>query len=473
MFKRSSNIFNVTTHFRGSLVLPELKKWIEPESKILDFGCGDGIMADYLIHKLKIKITGTDVLKYLKSNINIPYITSEEFNIMVNSKKNKFDGVLINDVLHHISLENQLMVIKKCLNVSNKIYILEDLPGLRTKLFDFVINKIREPNMKIPLSFRSLNGWEQLLLALPINFEIKKIFTPIWYPFKHAAIRINGKKSSNELVSVIISTYNEEKNIKRCIGSLKSQSYKNIEVIVVDSQKTTDSTSTISKSMGAKVFIYGNERSMQRNFGVSKARGKYILIIDADMVLEDKVVESCVRVIESDEEIKGLIVPEISIGEGYWANCKSLEKNCYIGDPSVEAARFFERKSFIKSGGYNEKMVSGEDWDLSKRVSNQGRISRIYSYIYHHEGSLSLIKDLKKKLYYSKMSDEYISKNISSVKDILNFILRPAYLRNIDKLLKDPLHAIGLIIMKNLEFLVGGFGAILFKRSFWKAIFKF
>lgn len=473
MFKKTSNLFNITTHFRGSLLLPELSKWITPESNILDFGCGDGIMANYLIDNLNIKITGTDVIKYLKTDTKISFIGTEEFETIQLENKIKYDGVLINDVLHHISLDKQKEVISKCLNLSRSLFILEDLPGIRTKFFDYLINKIREPNMKIPLSFRTLQEWEKLLINLPINFEIKKIFTPIWYPFKHAVIKINKSKPLNDLVSVIVSTYNEEKNIEKCIKSLKNQTHKNIEIIIVDSLKTTDSTQKLSKSLGATVFSYGNERSMQRNYGVSKAKGKYVLIIDADMMLENTVVASCLRVICSDSQIKGIIIPEISIGDGYWAKCKSLEKNCYIGDDSIEAARFFTKKSFDNVDGYNVKMVSGEDWDLSKRISRLGRISRIYSHIYHYEGSLSLLTDLKKKLYYSKMSEEYISKNISSFRDVFNFIFRPAYLRNVNKLVSDPVHAVGLLFMKNLEFLVGGFGAILFKRSFWKAILKF
>jgi len=170
------------------------------------------------------------------------------------------------------------------------------------------------------------------------------------------------------LVSVIIATYNEEKNIKTLLESCSDQNYKDLEILVVDSTRTTDKTSHIAKNFGVKVYKFGAERSVQRNYGVSKANGEYVLILDADMKLSASVVSECIN-----SHSEAVVIPEKSYGESYWAKCKALERNSYIGDPQIEAPRFFRKDIFIKAGGYNPQMISGEDWDLRERIKKLGR----------------------------------------------------------------------------------------------------
>lgn len=270
-------------------------------------------------------------------------------------------------------------------------------------------------------------------------------------------------------VSIIIATYNEIRNIEALLISCKSHTYPNMEIVVVDSDRTTDDTATIARKYTSTVYTYGNERSVQRNYGVAKAQGKYVLILDADMIMGKNVVSACVKILESNKNIGAVVIPEKSFGESYWARCKALERNCYMGDPNIEAPRFFRKNNFTKASGYNTKMVSGEDWDLHERIKKLGKIGRIDEFIYHNEGKLSLLGDLKKKIYYSQKSDDYIQNNVSNVKQVLNFIFRPAYFRNWKMLISDPVHLPGFIIMKALEFVVGAV-VIVSKPTFWRKI---
>jgi glycosyltransferase involved in cell wall biosynthesis len=277
------------------------------------------------------------------------------------------------------------------------------------------------------------------------------------------------KKTSQPKVSVIVNTYNEEKAIVKCLSSIRDQSYENIELIVVDSKRTTDKTEDLAKRFTRSIYTYGLERSPQKNYGAKKATGTYLLFIDADMELTKDVVKECVDVALNGAT--AVIIPEKSFGESYWAKCKALERNCYIGDESIEAARFFLSNAFLKVGGYNEGMVSGEDWDLSGKIRKMGgKIGRTKALILHNEGTLSLLKDLKKKFYYSQKADMYISENVSGIKNIFLFLFRPAYFRNWKLLLSDPIHFPGFVVMKLSEFTVGGFGAILLKKNFWKKL---
>ena len=102
------------------------------------------------------------------------------------------------------------------------------------------------------------------------------------------------------MVSVVVTTKNEERNIEHCMKSIKLQSYENIEIIVVDNF-SADKTKEIALKYTNKVYDKGPERSAQRNFGmIDVSNGKYVMFVDADMILSPCLVESCVKEMEED-----------------------------------------------------------------------------------------------------------------------------------------------------------------------------
>jgi len=82
------------------------------------------------------------------------------------------------------------------------------------------------------------------------------------------------------LVSIIITTKNEEANISRCLDSVKLQDFPldSIEIIVVDNN-SSDRTKEIALSYTSNVYNYGPERFAQRNYGIKQARGKFVLYL--------------------------------------------------------------------------------------------------------------------------------------------------------------------------------------------------
>ena len=123
-------------------------------------------------------------------------------------------------------------------------------------------------------------------------------------------------------VSVIVTTRNEEWNIASCLKSVFEQSYQkeNMEVIVVDNN-SGDETKKIAESfrrestlLNLQIFNQGPERSAQRNYGAEKSSGKYIIYLDADMILSPDVISECVGELEKNNKIAALRVPEIIVG---------------------------------------------------------------------------------------------------------------------------------------------------------------
>lgn len=265
---------------------------------------------------------------------------------------------------------------------------------------------------------------------------------------------------SNYTVSIIVPTKNSSRTLEECLISINSQAYKKIELIVVDNY-SDDKTLSIAKKYTRNIYLKGPERSTQRNYGVKKASGKYVMIIDSDMKLSSDVVEKCVNKIKNNDETSGIIIPEESFGKGFWAQCKKLERSFYIGIPYMEAARFFRRKDYLDIGGYNETLVSGEDWDLSQKIEELGKINRIDSYIYHDEGHVSLCKLIKKKFYYAEKFVKYIEKNKAQKKPSQQTSITRRYglfFSNPKKLFNNPLLGIGMLFMKTCEFGFGGAG---------------
>jgi len=91
-------------------------------------------------------------------------------------------------------------------------------------------------------------------------------------------------------LSVVIITLNEERNIARCLKSLRfsKKVFQRIEMIVVDAQ-SQDKTLSVAKKLGAQVFTrewkgYGD----QKNWALAKAHGNWILSLDADEELTSK-----------------------------------------------------------------------------------------------------------------------------------------------------------------------------------------
>jgi glycosyltransferase involved in cell wall biosynthesis len=261
-----------------------------------------------------------------------------------------------------------------------------------------------------------------------------------------------------EIVSVIVPTRNSAGTLGACLQSIRSQSYEPIELVVVDNS-STDETRTIAAAVADRVLKAGPERSAQRNAGARVSTGAYLMFIDSDMVLRPDVVRACVARAAAGAD--AVVIPELSFGDGFWARCKALERSCYHGDETIEAARFFRRQSFFAVGGYDETIPFGpEDWDIHARVRAAGdRIDRADAIIDHDEGKLGFRELVSTKYYYGKATERYIRNHRRLAQRQLT-ILRPAFLRHWRRLAEHPLIAVAMLVMKACELSAGAAGLV-------------
>ncbi len=271
----------------------------------------------------------------------------------------------------------------------------------------------------------------------------------------------------NNKVSIVIPTKNSDMFLENAFKSIKSQTYKDIEVIIVDGQ-STDKTLQLAKKYNALVYQLKVDvpkgtfdAPYRRNYGVKKSKGDYVYYLDADMELEKNVVKEAVGACIKDG-YDAVIIPENSFGSGPWAKAKNLERMCYWGDDSVEAPRFFKKKVWHEVGGLDVGLGGGgDDWDLYQKLLDLNkRVGRTHSMVNHNEGHLKIKKLMKKRFMYGRDSARYISKRPKQGL-ISYFPIRPAYIRNWKLFMTRPKDTCSFIVMRSAEY-IAGFSGIMY-----------
>lgn len=260
------------------------------------------------------------------------------------------------------------------------------------------------------------------------------------------------------LVSIVVPTYNEEKNIKILLESIQKQRYKNIEIIIVD-QSSTDKTVSIAKQYGATTINLPKPKfysppGNNRNIGVKKARGSILLHLDADMKLPNiYFIENFIKLF--DREHQAVIIHETDIAEGFWNKCKAFERSLYW-NTEMESARGVSMKLFKKVGGYEKTISSGEDFYISKKFENYTKLnSSIKVFVYHRTGSITLKRLLEKKYNYGKTARLFLSRIKAYNIYIPNIAITSLkiYLKKWKLLCSKPLQSICLLLLRFFEFI--------------------
>ncbi|AEX20711.1 glycosyl transferase family protein [Vibrio sp. EJY3] len=112
--------------------------------------------------------------------------------------------------------------------------------------------------------------------------------------------------NNDSLVSIVMPTYNSEKTVSESIQSVRSQTYKNWELIIVD-DRSTDNTWKVIQTYADKydnIHVYQNKENLgagaSRNFAIKKAKGRFIAFLDSDdLWMENKLSEQIPFMIEN------------------------------------------------------------------------------------------------------------------------------------------------------------------------------
>ncbi len=177
-----------TLKLRARHIARSIAPYLSQNSRVLDIGCGNGVVTHELRKIFGFAILGTDVAKYLKKDIPFAQMKSAT---QLDFEDGQFDVGLINDVLHHIEYDHQLKLIQEAARVCKSILIFEAKPSQLTFLADKMLNRIHNKEMPIPLTFRRQEEWEKAITAKGLactGKELKKPF--MFYPFQNFLLRV-------------------------------------------------------------------------------------------------------------------------------------------------------------------------------------------------------------------------------------------------------------------------------------------
>ena len=218
-------------------------------------------------------------------------------------------------------------------------------------------------------------------------------------------------------VSIIIPTRDSQRTIGRCLQSIDKQTCREIETLIVDCY-SKDRTLQICRQFNAKVFLLSGERSAAKNYAAKKTSGEFLLFIDSDMELNPKTVEECLKKCTEDN-VHGVIMPEKYVSSGLIGECRGKEKRILSSaNGLVEIPRFIRKEVFLKLGGFDEKLVCGEDFHFFQKFKACGyEVGRIRTELAHFEGSPSLYDVVAKGYHYGRSLPDLMDRTpLSTVK---------------------------------------------------------
>lgn len=222
-----------------------------------------------------------------------------------------------------------------------------------------------------------------------------------------------NKIETNKLVSVTIPTYNSEKTLGKTLESVKNQSYKNIEIILIDSY-SKDKTIEIGKKFGARIISCKGKLLEARIEGAKASKGKYVLLLDSDQILESTVIE---RSVEKMKEFDSLWYYERSFNRNQWLPSlydadRQLVQEYWEPDEDIVLPRFFKRELLLKAySKIPEKYIdicAAQDhivlWHEFKQISKKN--GKIENAVEHMEPD-SLIRLFKKQWRWGKTTKDF------------------------------------------------------------------
>lgn len=304
------------------------------------------------------------------------------------------------------------------------------------------------------------------------------------------------------LISVIVPAYNAQKYVERCVKALLNQTYKNLEIVLVD-DGSKDGTYELCKKMEAlsdKVIACTKPNggaASARNFGLSRIRGEYVAYMDVDdTVLEDYIAYLYQLIKKYDADVAMCDCYKMSTKETMPTNFSEGEVHVFNQTEAV-GSLFYRtgvtgypvlklwKAQIIQNGLFPEDMLYGEDfvyvYEMLKRCSKVVYGEKV-TYIYYQNTdsvnrhtnypqlvhswnvfSQELLQDITEK--YPALEKAVIAKNYILAIDFYNRIDKRNDKENLRKRLREYIKKYGKAVYrdnncKKLNRILGAFGSV-------------
>lgn len=227
---------------------------------------------------------------------------------------------------------------------------------------------------------------------------------------------------NNLFVSVIVPCYNANLTIIETLASVHAQTYEYVECLIVDDGSTDDTVHNVEKYIDDKnnfrlIKINNSGVSNARNTGIRESKGRYILPLDSDDLIDNTFIEKFFNYFNENQDLKLVYSEGLLFGDenGLWNlpvyNFKKMLHYNMVGNSSM-----FLKEDFERVGGYRENMTHGlEDWDFwiaLLSIYDNEQVYKIDEPLFHYRVSnssrrLTLIESMK----FDKMLQNIVFNN--------------------------------------------------------------
>ncbi|WP_343565955.1 glycosyltransferase family A protein [Sphingobacterium sp.] len=209
----------------------------------------------------------------------------------------------------------------------------------------------------------------------------------------------------SHLVSIIIPCYNNADTIRETLDSVYNQSYKNIEVIVVDDGSLDNSGERIRERQiqNPNLILLTQENSgpaAARNYGASISTGHYLVFLDGDDKIHTDYISTCVGCFEQDPTLD-LVYPvtELFENEEGIFNLADFDPQTILTQNCFPIVAMIRKKDFLENGQFDEKLRIAEDWEMwirhTRKFPNVKKIQKTL-FFYRKRATMNSISDLNK-----------------------------------------------------------------------------
>lgn len=232
--------------------------------------------------------------------------------------------------------------------------------------------------------------------------------------------------------SIIIAAYNEKEYIGRLLDSLLIQTYKDFEVILADdgsTDNTRDIAEKYSKKLNLKVLKQNHKGpGAARNLGAKKAKGEFLVILDADMVCDKNTLRDLILPLKAHKDWPGTVHNiELSANpENIWSRCAGRVRKDNKGKEEL-AFRAIRKQLFLKSGGYDSSKGYMDDFTIAPKIGN----AQVVSAVLYHNNPESLREIYKHEKWIGNscpLNSRFFLKNIVLPAIILVLLIGAAIL---------------------------------------------
>jgi glycosyltransferase involved in cell wall biosynthesis len=183
---------------------------------------------------------------------------------------------------------------------------------------------------------------------------------------------------SQPLISVVIPTYKRPDLVRRAINSVRNQTYRNLEVLVIDDGSADNTGSVVQSIPDPRIRYICHEankgHSGARNTGIRAARGEYIALLDDDDEWREDKLQLQVEAIKNhDAVVCGVLVDGARLAGHSRSEVSLDDLRNYIPDPSGLLAK----SSVLKETLFDESLREGEDWDVLIRIAQRHSIGYV------------------------------------------------------------------------------------------------